>query len=215
MGNEGSKGSRGKKVEDQLFDAAFEMRQQSKMLEKESQKIMQKEAQEKQKIAQALKKNDLESAKIYAETAIRTRKEAINVQRFSAKMGAVAAKLDSAYRTQQISQQIKSCVPKLNSCLKHMNKLQISEQMMNFEKVFEDLDVKTADISGALESVTGSSVQQDEVNALIMQLQQEQGLDVGGSLQSVGAGKLPQKQSNQQQQDVNDMQRQLDALKNL
>lgn len=39
--------------------------------------------------------------------------------------------------------------------------------MMNFEKVFEDLDVKTADISGALESVTGSSVQQDEVTALI------------------------------------------------
>ena len=39
--------------------------------------------------------------------------------------------------------------------------------MMQFENVFEDLDVKTADITGALESVTGSSVQQDEVNALI------------------------------------------------
>lgn len=30
--------------------------------------------------------------------------------------------------------------------------------MSTFEKVFEDLDVKTADISGALESVTGSSI---------------------------------------------------------
>ena len=45
-----------------------------------------------------------------------------------------------------------------------MNKMKISEQMMNFENVFEDLDVKTADINGALESVTGSSVQQDEVS---------------------------------------------------
>ena len=48
---------------------------------------------------QELKKGDVESAKIYAENAIRIRKEGVNVQRFSAKMGAVAAKLDSAYRT--------------------------------------------------------------------------------------------------------------------
>jgi len=30
---------------------------------------------------------------------------------------------------------------------------------MQFESVFEDLDVKTADITGVLEQVTGSSVQ--------------------------------------------------------
>lgn len=30
--------------------------------------------------------------------------------------------------------------------------------MMNFEKVFEDLDVKTADITGVLDSVSASSV---------------------------------------------------------
>jgi hypothetical protein len=48
-----------------------------------------------------------------------------------------------------------------------MNKMKISEQMMQFESVFEDLDVKTADITGALESVTGSSVEQTEVNELL------------------------------------------------
>jgi len=41
----------------------------------------------------------VEFAKIYAENAIRQRKEALNVQRFSAKMSAVASKLDSAMRT--------------------------------------------------------------------------------------------------------------------
>ena len=39
--------------------------------------------------------------------------------------------------------------------------------MNQFENVFEDLDVKVADINGALESVTGSSVDQSEVNKLI------------------------------------------------
>ena len=44
-------------------------------------------------------KNDLESAKIVASEAIRFRKESVNLNKMSAKMGAVALKLDSAYRT--------------------------------------------------------------------------------------------------------------------
>ncbi len=46
----------------------------------------------------------MEFAKVYAENAIRIRKEALSIQKFSAKMAAVGAKLESAYRTQQISQ---------------------------------------------------------------------------------------------------------------
>lgn len=42
----------------------------------------------------------MESAKIYAENVIRNRKEALNLKRFAVKMGALAAKLESAYRTQ-------------------------------------------------------------------------------------------------------------------
>jgi hypothetical protein len=43
MGNEQGKGGgkRSKKPEDQLFDAAFEMKQQAKMLEREANKVQQ------------------------------------------------------------------------------------------------------------------------------------------------------------------------------
>ena len=42
----------------------------------------------------------MENAKIYAENVIRNRKEALNLKRFSVKMGALSSKLESAYRTQ-------------------------------------------------------------------------------------------------------------------
>jgi hypothetical protein len=48
-----------------------------------------------------------------------------------------------------------------------MNKMGVSEQMAKFESVFEDLDVKVADVTGALDNVVGSSVQQDEVTQLL------------------------------------------------
>ena len=41
----------------------------------------------------------MESAKIFAENAIRNKKEAINLKRFGIKMGALASKLEAAYRT--------------------------------------------------------------------------------------------------------------------
>ena len=52
MGNEQGGGHKKgkKKPEDQLFDAAFEMKQQAKMLEREAAKVQQQEAKEKAKI---------------------------------------------------------------------------------------------------------------------------------------------------------------------
>ncbi len=42
----------------------------------------------------------MDSARIFAENAIRNKKESVNLKRFGIKMGALAAKLESAYRTQ-------------------------------------------------------------------------------------------------------------------
>lgn len=79
MGNEqGGGGGKRKKqtVEDQLFDASFEMKQQAKMLEREAMKLQQNEQKEKAKIQavslhqnsflQELKKGNVEFAKVYA-----------------------------------------------------------------------------------------------------------------------------------------------------
>ena len=98
MGKDQSKSK--KDPMDQLLDASFEMRQQSKMLEKESQRAQQKADAEKKRAMGFMNKGDMESAKIVAGEAIRYTKESVNLNRMGAKMGAVALKLDSAYRTQ-------------------------------------------------------------------------------------------------------------------
>ncbi len=61
------------------------------------------EKSERKKILDAMQKNKVEDAKIYAETVIRQRKEAINVRRFGVKMSALASKIESAARTNQMS----------------------------------------------------------------------------------------------------------------
>ena len=71
------------------------------------------EKAERKKIIDALNKNQMENAKVYAENVIRNRKEAINLRRFGVKMGALASKIESAARTQDISNTIAQSVPLL------------------------------------------------------------------------------------------------------
>ena len=46
-----------------------------------------------------MNKGDMDTAKMYAESAIRAKKEGLNVRRFGVKMSALAGKVESAART--------------------------------------------------------------------------------------------------------------------
>ena len=74
----GDKESKHKRVQDQLFDASFEMRMQSKMMQKEAEKSMAKAEVQKKRAKQFVDKGDMESAKMIAGEAIRLKKESIN-----------------------------------------------------------------------------------------------------------------------------------------
>lgn len=68
----------------------------------------------------------MDNAKIFAETVIRNRKEALNLKRFGVKMGALAAKLESAHRTQNVSETISKTLPMLQRCMSKMDSLGVS-----------------------------------------------------------------------------------------
>ena len=71
----------------------------------------------------------MENAKIHAETIIRNKKEALNLRRFGVKMGALASKLESAHRTQQMSESIGKSVPLLQKAMKQMDSMGVSDEL--------------------------------------------------------------------------------------
>ncbi len=137
-------------------------------------------------------------------------------------MGALAAKLESAYRTQQISETIGKTVPMLNKCMKKMDtlgvsmclpdKLQVGASINDFENIFESLDVKTEELNGALEGISSNQIDQDEVTNLLNEMRDAQGMEVGGGMQNAGKGGIA---TNAQANDVDEMQRKLDQLKHM
>ena len=62
--------------------------------------------------------------------------------------------------------------------------------MSEFERVFEDLDVKTEELNGALDNVYATTIDQSEVNNLLMEMKDAHGMEIGGGMQEAGKGGL-------------------------
>ena len=60
--------------------------------------------------------------------------------------------------------------------------------MGEFEKVFEDMEVKTGEMDSALENVYGTSIDQGEVASLLNEIQGEQAIGAGSKIGAVGTG---------------------------
>ena len=84
----------------------------------------------------------------------------------------------------------------------------------DFEKVFEDLDVKTGEMNAALDNVYSTSIDNGEVMQLLQQMKDEQVMVAGGEI-GVGSGAVSNPAAAAQANDVDAMQAKLNELKNM
>ncbi len=52
----------------------------------------------------------------------------------------------------------------------------------DFEKLFEDMDVKTEEMNGALDNVYATSIDNNEVMNLLNEMRDQQQMEVGGAI---------------------------------
>ena len=115
-----------------------------KELEFNSRKCEKREAAEKAKCKKAIQKGNLEGAKIYAENAVREKSQALNYLRMSARVSAVASRVQSAITTKRVTSSMANVVKSMSSAMKSMSLEKVSQVMDKFEKQFEDLDVHSS-----------------------------------------------------------------------
>merc|ERR1711935_938584 len=73
-------------------------------------------------------------------------------------------------------------VKAMDSAMKSMNLEKISNLMDRFEKEFEDLDVQTSVMEGAMNQTTATNIPQDSVDVLMKQAADEAGLELNMEL---------------------------------
>ena len=69
-----------------------------------------------------------------------------------------------------MSEQLKNTTPALKSALKQMEKMGISSSIGEFEKVFEDMEVKTGEMDAMMDGVYEGSIDRTEVDSLFQEI---------------------------------------------
>ena len=97
-----------------------------------------------------------------------------------------------------------------------MDKMGMADQMKEFEKVFEDMDVKTGEMDAAMDNVYEGTIDANAVNQLLQEVQEGVGLEGAKDMSGVVAtGKIAGKvvaQPVAQADEMDDMEKRMAAL---
>lgn len=168
-----------------MEDSLFQLKFCSKQLARLSKKSEKEQKAQEAKIKKALQQGNVEGARIYAENAVRKKNESLNYLRMSGKVDAVASRVQSAVTMKGVAKNMGSVVKSLDKAINSMELQKITAVMDKFEQQFEDLDVHTSVMEGAMGSATTTNTPADQVDDLIKAVADEAGLEVSEQLASV------------------------------
>jgi len=159
---------------------------------------------QKDKVKKAVQQGNHDGARIFAQNAIREKQQALNYLRLSSRLEGVSARLETAIRMNQVSSTMSGIVKGMDKALKSMDVETISKTMDAFEKQFEDMDVRTVYMEGAMESTTATTTPQEAVDELIQEVADEHGLKLGEQFDEMGtvSNKVPTQPNEVKQNDL-------------
>lgn len=172
-------------MDNKLLDQIFNLKFTAKQLVRQAKKCEKEEKSEKQKVKKAIEKGNIEGARIYAQSAIRKRSEQLNYLRLGSRLDAVVSRLETQAKMNVINKSMAGIVKSLERALNSNNLEQVAQTMDSFEKSFENLDVQSQFVENSMGNTTALSTPQDEVDALMMQVADEHGLEVSNVLPDV------------------------------
>jgi len=172
-----------KGLENQLFQLKFTAKQLNRM----STKCMKEEKVEKDKIKKSMEKENHDGARIHAQNAIRQKSNAQNYLRLSSRVDAVASRLESAMKMQQVTKSMGAVVKGMDKVLGSMNVEQISKVMDKFESSFEDMDVRSEYVEQAMNSSTTAAMPEEDVDTLMQMVADEHGLKMSEVFKAPGS----------------------------
>ncbi|XP_054260532.1 charged multivesicular body protein 1b [Macrosteles quadrilineatus] len=166
-----------------LFNLKFAVKE----LERNSKRCEKEEKAEKAKTKKAIQKGNMEVARIHAENAIRQKNQSVNYLRMSARVDAVASRVQTALTTRKVTQSMAGVVKAMDAAMKSMNLEKISGLMDKFENQFEDLDVQSSYMENTMSQTVTTSVPQNDVDSLMQEVADEAGLDLNLELPQAGS----------------------------
>lgn len=198
-----------------LEDDLITFRLTSKEMARSARKCDKNMAIQKEKLKKAIEQGNMEGAKIYAQNVIREKNQSLNFLKLGSRIDAVASRLETAIRMQQVNKTMQMTVKGMSNAMKNMQVEQIASTMQDFEKQFEDMDVRSGYMESTMESTTSMTTPPEEVDSLIQMTADEAGLKLSSQMESAFSGPVKNNTAaSEKDKAANDLEARLAALRN-
>ena len=159
---------------DKIFDTMFEFKMMAKQMQKEAGRSEKQSKALVEKVKKCIAKNDYEQAKLAASDAIRQKNMVKRYRVLSSKIDTVAQRLKTAYQNQKLSEQMQT----------------LTQQLLGAGNMMDQV----------FDNVNAGTVNENEVNQLIGQIAQQNGMKLSDEFEGVqlGEGAEAEKEANQQ-----------------
>ncbi|XP_027472925.1 charged multivesicular body protein 1a isoform X1 [Zalophus californianus] len=191
----------------------FQLKFTAKQLEKLAKKAEKDSKAEQAKVKKALQQKNVECARVYAENAIRKKNEGVNWLRMASRVDAVASKVQTAVTMKGVTKNMAQVTKALDRALSTMDLQKVSAVMDRFEQQVQNLDVHTSVMEDSMSSATTLTTPQEQVDSLIVQIAEENGLEVLDQLSQLPEGASAVGESSVRSQE-DQLSRRLAALRN-
>ncbi|XP_010214961.1 PREDICTED: charged multivesicular body protein 1a [Tinamus guttatus] len=185
----------------------------AKQLEKLAKKAEKDSKAEQAKVKKALQQKNVECARVYAENAIRKKNEGLNWLRMASRVDAVASKVQTAVTMKGVTKNMAQVTKALDKALSSMDLQKVSAVMDKFEQQVQNLDVHTSVMEDSMSSATTLTTPQEQVDSLIVQIAEENGLEIMDQLSQLPEGASAVGESSVRSQE-DQLSRRLAALRN-
>lgn len=184
-----------------LDEQIFNLRFQSKQLERRYEKYEKESRKKKKKVKEYLQKGNKEMAREYAQQAITQHQSGMTFLKLASKLDAVRSRMESAKASKQMVPMMSKTVASMDIALQQMDVVKITSTMDKFEEQFGELDVRTGYMNQAMGSATATMSPEDEIDSLMQQVADEHGLELANEIDAAGA--VPNATPVQQQPEAN------------
>jgi len=169
-----------------IDDSIFNLRFQSKQMERRYEKYEKESRKKKKKIKEYLQKGNKEMAQEYAKQAIQAHQSGMTFLKLSSKLDAVRSRMESAKSSKELLPMMAKTVKSMDVALKQMNVEKITSTMDKFEEQFGELDVRTGYMNNAMGAATASLTPEDDVDTLMQEVADEHGLNLLREIDDAG-----------------------------
>lgn len=161
------------------------MRMLDKRLDRQRRKIQKDELKMKKEVREALEKDDMDTARLFAKDMARSRKMAYNLQTLRSRVKTMTFKLEQANAVQQIGMDLRGLVKTLYKVNRSLNVSGMENILFAMENEMEHLNITTETIEEGLDSMTLEGEDEDqEANKILEEMKATRVAETTSSLAS-------------------------------